>query len=456
MSQSYPSYPYSNEDANSVPSSEESSALRQYAPDELADDILLSTVDGVGPLTTERLLERFGSASEALRAPISELMQVEKVGESLARKIANANQNVDVDAIIRFCEENAITILTLQDVRYPKRLREIATPPRLLYVRGEFKPEDNRAISVVGTRSATNYGRSQTNRIVRQLVEAGFTIVSGLALGIDGYAHRAALNAKGRTIAVLGGGVARIYPREHEDLAARVMNSGAIISEYHPLTTPLSGNFPARNRIVSGLSIGVLVVESGRRGGSMITARFAAEQNRELYAVPGPVDSPVSQGCHELLRDGAILVETVEDILSSLPSYEIKPLIVDELKRINDDRIAEGTAGITERSIASIARAKPPAKSKPKRAPKKAEPERSLLTPIPSNNAEELKPEPSPLPPLSEAERAIVEQVGDKTVSIDELIRAVKLPASSVLGTITALEFKKVLRRCAGNAVARR
>ena len=427
-----------------------SDALRQYSPSEVVDDILLSTVDGVGPLTAERLVERFGSAGEALRAPVSELVQVEKVGEALARKIATARESVDAAAIVRFCEENGIAVLTLRDSRYPSRLREIANPPRLLYVRGEIKPEDSRAISIVGTRSATTYGRSQTTRLVRKLVEAGFTIVSGLALGIDGYAHRAALDARGRTIAVLGGGVARIYPREHEDLAARVMNAGALVSEYHPLTTPLSGNFPARNRIVSGLSIGTLVIESGKKGGSMITARFAAEQNRELYAVPGPVDSPVSQGCHELIRDGAILVESVEDILYSLPSYEIKPVILDELKR-EDDRFAEGTVGISERSVASIAR--PPktpskAKSKTKRSAKESEDKNSLLP--------EPEPTPKPLPPLNDLERQIVEIVGDKTVSIDEIIRAVNLPASNVLGTITALEFKQVLRRLEGAAVARK
>jgi len=428
------------------------SEKRQYSPGEIADDILLSTVDGVGSLTAERLVERFGSAGEALRAPISELMRVEKVGENLARKIASARETVDVDAIVRFCEENGIDVLTPRDSRYPKRLLEIAKPPRILYVRGEIKPEDSRAISVVGTRAATPYGRVQTTRLVRKLVEAGFTIVSGLALGIDGYAHRAALDAHGRTIAVLGGGVARIYPREHEDLAARVMNSGALVSEYHPLTTPLSGNFPARNRIVSGLSIGTLVVESGKRGGSMITARCAAEQNRELYAVPGPVDSLVSQGCHELIRDGAILVESVEDILYSLPSYEIKPIILDELKR-EDDQFAEGTVGISERSVASITRPpKTPSKSKPKpkRAEKESEPEGSLL-PEPSPI-----PEPKPLPPLNDLERRIVELVGDKVVSIDEIIRVVNLPASSVLGTITALEIKQVLKRLEGASVARK
>ncbi len=452
---------------------------------EIADDILLSTVEGVGPITTERLLERFGTPAAVLGAPASELTQVEKVGPELARKIAEAPRNNDVRAIIRFCEENRITVISINDSRYPERLRNIATPPRLLYVRGEILPQDEKCISVIGTRSATEYGRIQTTRLVRELVGAGFTVVSGLALGIDGCAHRAALDANGRTLAVLGGGVAKIYPREHEDLAARVMRSGAIISEYHPLTTPNSGHFPARNRIVSGLSIGTLVVESGKRGGSMITARLAAEQNRDVYAVPGPIDSPASQGCHELLRDGAILVESVDDILFSLPSYTPPPYSM-KGRRLADEPIAAGSAGISERSMESIARPKAPGKSKsasksrrtesksrpadvaepapnestsgenptpPPTTPTKSKPR---TKPQPVEDAPAPEPKPTrPLPPLNDVEKAIVDQVGETPILIDDLIRATKLPASQVIGAVTGLEFKQVLRRCEGNAVRR-
>lgn len=443
----------------SYPDAEESSsaensaagALREYAPSELVDEILLSTVEGVGAVTMERLLKRFGSASATFKAPLSELIRVEKVGENVAKRVVDAAKNADAEAIVRFCEENEILVLTPRDSRYPERLRTIATPPQILYLRGELKREDRRAISIVGTRAATTYGRAQTMRLARELAEAGFTIVSGLALGIDGCAHRAALDAKGRTIAVLGGGVAKIYPREHEDLAARIMTAGAVVSEYHPLMTPLAGNFPARNRIVSGLSVGVLVIESGKRGGSMITARLAAEQNRDLYAVPGPVDNPVSQGCHELIRDGAILVETVDDILNSLPAYELaRPQTADLRRRDADDRIAEGTAGISERSISSIARPSKVKKARTEPVRKKAALE-SQFPDSPTSLNEQIKR----FPPLSDVERAIVDGIGDKKVSIDELIRIVKLPASNVLGAITALEFKKVLRRLPGNAVAR-
>ncbi|MBQ1277007.1 MAG: DNA-processing protein DprA, partial [Thermoguttaceae bacterium] len=288
---------------------------RIWAPNELVDDILLSTVDGVGPLTAERLIAYFGTASEVLRASRRDLERVEKVGPTLARKISQAREACDVEALIRFCEENGIEIVALRDARYPARLREIDNPPRLLYVRGSFAPEDRAAIAIVGTRGATRYGLDQARRLGRELAEAGFTVVSGLALGIDGAAHRGALEVGGRTLAALGGGVAKVYPREHEDLARLVANSGAVFSEYHPLTSPLAGNFPARNRIVSGLSLGVLVVESPLRSGSLITARLAAEQNREVFALPGPVDRETSRGCHQLLREGAALVESVEDVL---------------------------------------------------------------------------------------------------------------------------------------------
>ncbi|MBQ3823551.1 MAG: DNA-processing protein DprA, partial [Thermoguttaceae bacterium] len=246
---------------------------REYSPDELADEITLASVDGVGPLTAFRLVEYFGSAGAVLDAHESDLARVEKVGPVLARKIALARSTFDVESLVKFCVANDVAILSLNDTRYPARLLDIATPPRILYVRGELRPEDYHAIAMVGTRTPTPYGRAQATRLAHELVDAGFTVVSGLALGIDGASHRGALDAKGRTIAVLGGGVVRIYPQEHEDLAGRVMNSGALVSEYGPLTSPMRGNFPARNRIISGLAIGVLVVESGEKGGSLITAR---------------------------------------------------------------------------------------------------------------------------------------------------------------------------------------
>ena len=423
--------------------------LRELEYREVVDDVMLACVDGVGALTTQRLLQCFGSATAALNAKEAELREKARVKEKVARKICEARGSIDALAIVKFCEENDIQILTLADVRYPERLRELDNPPPLLYVRGRITAADRYAISIVGTRGVTNYGRTQATRIARELSEMGFTIVSGLALGVDGCAHRAALDAKGRTIGALGGGVARIYPREHEDLAARVVQSGALISEYHPLMEPLAGNFPARNRIVSGLSVGVLVIESKLKGGSMITARYAAEQNREVFAVPGPVDQETSRGCHALIREGAALVETAEDVLAALPPFAVPDGV--RSRRLSDEPVAPGTLGITERSLDSIRRA--PRGSSGARRKKTAEQS------VPSLLAHASSPavkERAPLPPLNDDERKIVEGVGDEPVMIDELIRTTGLPSSRVIALISALEFKKVLKRCEGASVALR
>lgn len=435
---------------------------RIWAPNELVDDILLSTVDGVGPLTAERLIAYFGSASEVLRASRRDLERVEKVGPTLARKISQAREACDVEALIRFCEENGIEIVAFRDARYPERLREIDNPPRLLYVRGSFAPEDRTAIAIVGTRGATRYGLDQARRLGRELAEAGFTVVSGLALGIDGAAHRGALEVGGRTLAALGGGVAKVYPREHEDLARLVANSGAVFSEYHPLTSPLAGNFPARNRIVSGLSLGVLVVESPLRSGSLITARLAAEQNREVFALPGPVDRETSRGCHRLLREGAGLVESVEDVLAALPLFERpKKATKNDSRRENGRTVAPTgkrvlNAGATNdfervsRARRDAAKGTTPVKRETPRnfnggAPVSA-PEKGASTSVSAET----------LATLSADERKIVELVGADPVPIDRVVRESGLGAAKIVGLIAALEFKKILCRREGNAVSRR
>ncbi len=436
---------------------------RIWSPNELVDDILLSTVDGVGPLTAERLIGYFGSASEVLRASRRDLERVEKVGPTLARKISQAREACDVEALIRFCEENGIEIVAFRDARYPARLREIDNPPRLLYVRGSFAPEDRTAIAIVGTRGATRYGLDQARRLGRELAEAGFTVVSGLALGIDGAAHRGALEVGGRTLAALGGGVAKVYPREHEDLARLVANSGAVFSEYHPLTSPLAGNFPARNRIVSGLSLGVLVVESPLRSGSLITARLAAEQNREVFALPGPVDRETSRGCHQLLREGAALVESVEDVLAALPPFE-RPVKQAKIEKSGGNRrpVAQTgkrllNAGATN-DFERVSRARRDAAKGA--APVKRETPRNFNGGFPASASEKKERttaiSPETLAGLSADERKIVELVGADPVPIDRVVRESGLGAAKIVGLIAALEFKKILCRREGNAVARR
>ena len=452
-----------DEDDSESETEMETETARVWSPNELVDDILLSTVDGVGPLTAERLIAYFGSASEVLRASRRDLERVEKVGPTLARKISQAREACDVEALIRFCEENGIEIVAFRDARYPERLREIDNPPRLLYVRGSFAPEDKTAIAIVGTRGATRYGLDQARRLGRELAEAGFTVVSGLALGIDGAAHRGALEVGGRTLAALGGGVAKVYPREHEDLARLVANSGAVFSEYHPLTSPLAGNFPARNRIVSGLSLGVLVVESPLRSGSLITARLAAEQNREVFALPGPVDRETSRGCHQLLREGAGLVESVDDVLAALPLFE-RP--TKETKIENGAKKRERSGAPTGKRVLNagstsdferVSRARRDAAKEI--APVKTEksgkfnggapipgPEKTASTAISA----------ATLAGLSADERKIVDLVGPEPVPIDRVVRESGLGAAKIVGLIAALEFKKILCRREGNAVSRR
>ncbi|MCF0234311.1 MAG: DNA-protecting protein DprA [Thermoguttaceae bacterium] len=384
---------------------------RRFEPEEIIDEIILNNVAGVGPRKIESLLARFGSETAILDAPRQALTETPGIGDALARELAAARQKCDPGSIVHICRENEIAIISINDERYPKRLLNVATPPRLLYVRGEFEAADEFAIAVVGTRAISEYGKRQTRRLTQELVQAGYTIVSGLALGVDGEAHRAALENGGRTIAVLGSGLLKVYPTPHEGLARQIAGQGAVISEYHPLMTPLSGNFPARNRIVCGLSLGVLVVESGAKGGALITARMAAEQNRELFAVPGSIDSPTSRGCHKLIREGAKLVESVDDIVNALPEYA-RP--------------------------ANIIRAAKPAESAPRRS-------RAKKTPATSA--------PRELPPLDENEQKIVETLRAGALQIDALIQKTGLNSGTVVALVGMLEFKRVLRRSGGNKV---
>ncbi|MCL2306269.1 MAG: DNA-processing protein DprA [Planctomycetaceae bacterium] len=286
--------------------------------DERINEILLTMVEGVGSLTFKRLYDHFGSCESILSASAEQLQIVGGVGPKIASQIASARETYSVEGLLELCRREKIEILSQRDERYPELLRLIHDPPQILYVKGTLTPQDALAFAVIGTRQMSSYGKRLATQLTRGLVQYGVTIISGLAKGIDGAAHRAALEMQGRTIAVLGGGIGRIYPKEHTELAERIVENGALISEYHPLMEPNKGTFPQRNRIVSGMSIGVLVVEAPKKSGAMITARLAYEQGRELFAVPGNVDSVSSGGCNQLLRDGAILVESVDDIFESL------------------------------------------------------------------------------------------------------------------------------------------
>ncbi len=357
----------------------------------------LSLVPGVGPRARAVLLERFGTAERILAAAQSELRDVPGIGVKLSRALTRAEKEIDVDAELATCREHAIRILFDEEAEFPRGLREIHDPPSVLFLRGEILPRDALGIAIVGTRHATRYGRRHAERLGAGLARAGLTIVSGLARGIDAAAHRGALEAGGRTIAVLGGGLLQIYPPEHRQLADEVARQGALISELPPRVRPASGTFPQRNRLVTGLSLGVVVVEAAERSGALISAEHAMEQGREVFSVPGPVDSHVSRGCHRLLREGARLVESVDDVLE-----ELGPLV--EAAQIGPDRIVRHPA--------------------------------ELL--------------------LNDIEQAVLAEIGAEPTKIDEIVLASGLPVHRVLSTISVLEMRRLIRRVSGVLVARR
>lgn len=292
--------------------------MSQALSTELRDLLALHLVPGLGPRLTSLLLERFGSAAGALRATAAQLQEVPHIGAKLAQSLSAAMRHVDVTAEIELMAQQGVRLLVRGNADFPPSLIEIPDPPHLLYVRGTLLAQDTRAVALVGSRLATNYGRRVAERLAADLVRAGFTVVSGLARGIDGIAHRAALKNGGRTLAVLAGGLSNIYPPEHKELAQDVATAGALLTEAAMAMEPLAGMFPARNRLISGLAQGVVIIEAAAKSGALITARHAAEQGRPVFAVPGPLDSPASAGTHSLLRQGAILIRGVEDILEEL------------------------------------------------------------------------------------------------------------------------------------------
>jgi DNA processing protein len=282
------------------------------------DLLALRLVPGIGPRLTSALLERFGTAAGIRAASRDELMEVPHIVAKVAGQLCAAWQEADIDAECDLIERNGVTLRSIGTPTYPPALGVIATAPPLLYVKGALEPRDEQAVAIVGSRACTSYGKRIAERLGHDLARAGWTVVSGLARGIDGAAHRGALQAGGRTLAVMACGLSRVYPPEHKDLAEQVAASGALISEAPMRTAPLAELFPARNRIISGLSRAVVIVEAAERSGALITARLAAEQGRECFAVPGPVDSPASAGSLHLLREGAKLVRNAEDILEDL------------------------------------------------------------------------------------------------------------------------------------------
>lgn len=274
----------------------------------------------VGPIRLRKLINHFGSLDAVLSASMGELQRVAGIGPRIAESIFRSRSDDSVDREIERAAACGVRIICFEDDDYPRSLRNIPDPPICLYFRGRIEPTDCVAIAIVGTRRCSHYGREQAIRFGQMLGGAGLTVVSGLARGIDSHAHRGALQGGGRTIAVLGNGLASIYPSEHQPLAEEVIAAGAVISEFPIDSQPVPENFPRRNRIITGLSLGVLVIEAGKRSGALITARLAAEYNREVFALPGRVDRPeLTAGVHGMIRDGqAKLVTCLEDVLDEL------------------------------------------------------------------------------------------------------------------------------------------
>jgi DNA processing protein len=274
-------------------------------------------IPSIGASRIARLIEAFGNLKTAWAADLPAFREA-GINEKAATALISHRANINLDRERERVERAGATFLTLREDAYPRLLREIPSPPPVIYVKGEILPEDETSIGVVGTRRATRYGREMTRRLSSGLASAGVVIVSGLARGVDGIAHTEALDAGGRTIAVLGCGVDHLYPPEHRNLSERIMEDGAIISEFPIGTKPEARNFPIRNRLISGLSIGVLVVEAPKKSGALITSTFAADQGRTVFAVPGSAMSSASEGTHQLLRDGAVLAADVDDVLQEL------------------------------------------------------------------------------------------------------------------------------------------
>lgn len=279
--------------------------------------IAFNKVPGIGPARLAALLETCGSIEAAWKASIEQLKKAGLDKRSL-ESLLKVRREIDPAAELNKVEQTGFQVLTWDDDDYPTNLQMMDAPPPLLYVRGEMTEHDAWAVAIVGTRRASAYGREVAHTLATELAHNGITVVSGLALGVDAVAHQAALDAGGRTIAVLGSGVDQLYPAQNRNLALKIVGQGAVISEYALGTRPEASNFPPRNRIISGLSRGVIVVEAGSRSGALITTRFAAEQGRDVFAVPGSILHPGSIGCNTLIQNGATPLLSIDDVLEQL------------------------------------------------------------------------------------------------------------------------------------------
>jgi DNA processing protein len=364
--------------------------------DALLDVLRLNLVAGVGPRLQALLLARFGTPAAVLAASGPELLQLDGIGPKLSAAITHARTNAEALRELQRCRDAGITLIPTGARDYPELLAQICDPPPLLYCRGRLEPRDGLAVAIVGSRRCTLYGTQQAERLAGALARAGMTVVSGLARGIDSAAHRGALEAGGRTIGVCATGLANIYPPEHKGLADGITAQGAVVSESPLDRGPTPGLFPQRNRIISGMSLGVIIIEAGRRSGALHTARHAMEQGREVFAVPGRIDNLASQGCHDLIRDGVALIRGPDDVLEALGP---------------------------------------------------------LMQPVHTSPAETVHT-PRELT-LDDQERTVLNLVTTEPQHLDAILKASALETSRVLATLTVLEMKRLVRRLPGGYVVR-
>ncbi len=352
----------------------------------------LNRVSFLGPARIAALLKHCGSPGEAWCAPAPALGAIPEL-EGLVERLIGERRRIDPLQEWRRLEQLNIGCLSLDSPRYPPLLKQISQPPPLLYCLGEWREEDNLALAIVGSRRCTFYGKEVASRLAGELAAAGFTVVSGMALGIDTAAHGGALDAEGRSIAVLGCSVERCYPAANRDLMKRIAQDGAVMSEFPLDTLPLPQHFPRRNRIISGLSLGTVVVEASQKSGALITAYCALDQNREVFAVPGNVGSPYNRGSHRLIKEGARLVETADDILEELGMFAPGGFAA-----------AQETAKAQEQKIAA----------------------------------------------LEDDERQILEQVPYEPLHIDEIVRLCGGDAAGTGASLLNLELKGLIRQLPG------
>jgi len=324
--------------------------------------IALNMLPTVGPVRLRKLLEVFGEPQQILAAKRSDLRKAEGVGSEVADQISNWQSIVDLEAELKRIREAGVTVITQESPSYPRQLREIHAPPIVLYVWGQLEDRDHHAIGIIGSRRTTHYGTESAKKLAYQLAYAGLTVVSGLARGIDTAAHQGALAAKGRTVAVIGSGLLKLYPPENAALAEKIRSgNGAVVSEFSMEIEPDRQTFPMRNRIISGWSHGILVVEAGLNSGALITASQALEQGRSVYAVPGNINVPAAQGSNRLIQQGARLVMDANDLLDDLQILlpETKPSLEAAVRALPsltaDERRVYDAIETTETSIDDIA-----------------------------------------------------------------------------------------------------